>query len=52
MVRKICIYTTEEVKCLSPKIKHIVHEVARPDKTVPDTDIGTEEQSSNAGPSC
>lgn len=52
MARKICIYTTEEVKCLSPKIKHLVSEEARPDKIVPDADIGTEEQSSNAGPSC
>lgn len=52
MARKICIYTTEEVKCLSPKIKHLVSEEAIPDKMVPDTDIGTEEQSSNAGPSC
>ena len=31
MARKICIYTAEEVKCLSLKIKHLVSEEAGPE---------------------
>lgn len=52
MVRKICIYTTEEAKRLSPKIKLPISEEIRPGKTVPDADIGSEEQSSNVGSGC
>ncbi|WOG82534.1 hypothetical protein DCAR_0101699 [Daucus carota subsp. sativus] len=52
MVRKICIYTTEEAKRLTPKIKPPVGEEIKPVKTVADSDIGTEEQSSNVGSGC
>lgn len=52
MVRKICIYTTEEAKRLTPKIKPTVGEETRPVKTAADSDTGTEEQSSNIGSGC
>ncbi|KAL8116385.1 hypothetical protein AgCh_022765 [Apium graveolens] len=52
MVRKICIYTTEEAKRLTPKIKPTIGEETRPVKTVADSDIGTEELSSNIGSGC
>jgi auxin response factor len=49
MVRKIIIYTTEEVKNLTPKIKFVVDDETRALKPVLNTDISTEEQSSNIG---
>ncbi|KAL2491076.1 Auxin response factor 1 [Abeliophyllum distichum] len=48
MVRKIYIYTTEEAKKLSPRIKLPLPEV-KPSKLVPDAAISTEEQSSTMG---
>ncbi|KAM7474523.1 hypothetical protein LguiB_021766 [Lonicera macranthoides] len=52
MVRKIFIYTTEEAKNLSPKIKLVLDDETRPPKPVPNADISTEEQSSNLGSGC
>lgn len=48
MVRKICIYTTEEARSLSRKMKLTVIKENRPGTTISDADIGIEEQSSNA----
>ncbi|CAA2980278.1 auxin response factor 1 [Olea europaea subsp. europaea] len=48
IARKIYIYTTEEAKKLSPKIKLPFHEV-KPGKLVPDAAISSEEQSSTMG---
>ncbi|KAA8536621.1 hypothetical protein F0562_029099 [Nyssa sinensis] len=49
MVRKIFIYTNEEVKKLSPKIKLSVCEERLACKLASDAAVGTEEQSSNVG---
>uniref|UniRef100_A0A2P2PHZ7 Auxin-responsive protein n=1 Tax=Rhizophora mucronata TaxID=61149 RepID=A0A2P2PHZ7_RHIMU len=50
MVRKIFIYTSEEVKRLSPKIKFLGNEVKG---TKPDADaVNTEDHSSVVGPGC
>ncbi|KDP42510.1 hypothetical protein JCGZ_00307 [Jatropha curcas] len=54
MVRKIFIYTTEEVKRLSPKIKFPVNEEGKAAKADVDTDgaVTMEDQSSIVGPGC
>lgn len=46
MVKKIFIYTTEEVKKLSPKIKLPISEDVKPSKPDSDVAVGTEDQSS------
>lgn len=46
MVRKIFIYTAEEVKRLSPKIKFPVNEERKPTKPDPETTANNEERSS------
>ncbi|XP_073287698.1 auxin response factor 1-like isoform X3 [Primulina huaijiensis] len=48
MVKKIYIYTAEEAKRLSPKIKHLLTEV-KSSKLLSDASIGAEEQSSTMG---
>ncbi|XP_073045506.1 auxin response factor 1-like isoform X2 [Primulina eburnea] len=48
MVKKIYIYTAEEAKRLSPKIKHPLTEV-KSSKLLSDATIGAEEQSSTMG---
>lgn len=48
MVKKIYIYSTEEAKRLSPKIKLPLAEV-KSGKLVSDAAVGTEEQSSTVG---
>ncbi|KAE8007887.1 hypothetical protein FH972_004446 [Carpinus fangiana] len=52
MVRKIFIYTTEEVKKLSPKIKLPVPAEAKPGKLDAEVAVNTEDQSSIVGPGC
>lgn len=52
MVRKIFIYTTEEVKRLSPKIKFPVPTEAKPVKPDVEVAVNTEDQSSIVGPGC
>ncbi|EXB80401.1 Auxin response factor 1 [Morus notabilis] len=52
MVRKIFIYTTEEVKMLSPKIKLPVNEEAKPGKLDCEVAVNPEDQSSIVGPGC
>ncbi|KAJ9687723.1 hypothetical protein PVL29_016272 [Vitis rotundifolia] len=53
MVRKIFIYTAEEVKRLSPKIKMPVMEEIKPGKLDSDVAVaGTDDQSSVVGPDC
>lgn len=52
MVRKIYIYTAEEVKRLSPKTKLPVNEEVKPAKPDVDTAINTEDRSSIVGPGC
>ncbi|KAJ9159097.1 hypothetical protein P3X46_024628 [Hevea brasiliensis] len=54
MVRKIFIYTSEEVKKLSPKIKLPVNEEIKATKadTEPDTAVNMDDQSSVVGPGC
>lgn len=52
MVRKIFIYTVEEVKRLSPKSKISVEEDAKPGYTGAELPAASEEQSSAVGPSC
>lgn len=52
MVRKIFIYTTEEVKRLSPKIKLPVPTEAKPVKPDVEVAVNTEDQSSIVGPGC
>ncbi|KAJ8429963.1 hypothetical protein Cgig2_032088 [Carnegiea gigantea] len=51
MVRKIFIYTSEEVKHLSPKNK-LVAEDGKPSNVDADVPAASEEQSSAVGPSC
>ncbi|KAI4298904.1 hypothetical protein L6164_032417 [Bauhinia variegata] len=50
VVRKIFIYTTEEVKKLSPKIGLPINDEAKPDKL--DATVNTEDQSSVVGNGC
>ncbi|GAB4848561.1 Arf GTPase arf1 [Ancistrocladus abbreviatus] len=50
MVRKMFVYTSEEVKRLSPKIKLPVPEETKPSKMDPDVAAGSEDQSSAIGP--
>jgi auxin response factor len=52
MVRKIFIYTTEEVKKLSPKIKLPVRAEAKAGKPDAEVAVNTEDQSSIVGPGC
>lgn len=54
MVRKIFIYTSEEVKRLSPKIKLPVNEEIKATKADgdPDAAVNMEDQSSVVGPGC
>ncbi|KAK9286045.1 hypothetical protein L1049_014424 [Liquidambar formosana] len=52
MVKKIFIYTAEEVKSLSPKIKLPVGEEIKPGKLTPNGAVGTEDQSSVVGSGC
>lgn len=52
MVKKIFIYTSEEVKRLSPKSKISVEEDAKPGYVDADLPAASEEQSSAVGPSC
>lgn len=52
MVKKIFIYTSEEVKRLSPKSKISVEEDAKPGYIDADLPAASEEQSSAVGPSC
>lgn len=51
MVRKIFIYTSEEVKHLSPKNKLVVED-GKPSNVDADMPAASEEQSSAVGPSC
>ncbi|XP_073065898.1 auxin response factor 1-like isoform X3 [Primulina eburnea] len=51
MVKKIYIYTAEEAKKLSPKIKLSLNEV-KSSKLLSEADIGAEEQSSTVGSGC
>ncbi|BBG96246.1 auxin response factor 2 [Prunus dulcis] len=50
MVRKIFIYTVEEVKRLSPKIKLTLNEDVKPGKPDSEAVVNTEDQSSIVGP--
>nr|WGH73267.1 binding protein transporter ARF1A1 [Mangifera indica] len=52
MVRKIFIYTAEEAKNLSPKIRFSANEEVKPAKPDIDTVMNTEDQSSIIGPGC
>lgn len=52
MVRKIYIYTRDEVKTLSPKIKLPINEEVNPGKPDSDVAVGTEDQSSVVEPGC
>lgn len=54
MVRKIFIYTSEEVKRLSPKVKLLANEEVKAAKTDANGDavVNTEDQSSIVGPGC
>ncbi|XP_050210701.1 auxin response factor 1 [Mercurialis annua] len=54
MVRKIFIYTSEEVKRLSPKTKLLINEEVKAPKGDSDTDatVNMEDQSSVVGPGC
>lgn len=52
MVRKIFIYTTEEVKRLSPKIKLPVNDEVKPCKPDSEVAVNTEDQLSIVGPGC
>lgn len=52
MVGKIFIYTTEEVKMLSPKIKLPVNQDAKPGKLDSEVAVNPEDQSSIVGPEC
>jgi len=51
-VRKIFIYTAEEVKKLSPKIRLPMNEKVNPSKQDSEAIVNPEDQSSNMGPSC
>ncbi|KAI5335690.1 hypothetical protein L3X38_025824 [Prunus dulcis] len=50
MVRKIFIYTIEEIKRLSPKIKLTLNEEVKPGKPDSEAAINIEDQSSIVGP--
>ncbi|CAL5378098.1 unnamed protein product [Camellia sinensis] len=50
MVRKIFIYTNEEVKKLSPKVKLPASDEVKPCKSASDNAVGTEDQLSDVGP--
>lgn len=50
MVRKIFIYTNEEVKKLSPKVKLPASDEVKPCKSALDNAVGTEDQLSDVGP--
>ncbi|KAI8532020.1 hypothetical protein RHMOL_Rhmol11G0180500 [Rhododendron molle] len=50
MVRKIFIYTNEEVNKLSPKVKLPVSEEVKPCESASDAAAATEDQSSDVGP--
>ena len=50
MVRKIFIYTSEEVKKLSPKVKLVVNDEVKPCESASDAVVGTEDQLSDVGP--
>lgn len=52
MVRKIFIYTTEEVKMLSPKIKLPVNEDAKLGKQEFEVAVNPDDQSSIVEPGC
>lgn len=52
MVRKIFIYSTEEAKRLSPKIKLSENDEIIQGKPAGNADVSTEEQSSNVGSGC
>ncbi|KAK6267593.1 hypothetical protein QUC31_011753 [Theobroma cacao] len=52
MVRKIFIYTSEEVKKLSPKIKLPVNDDSKPAKPGVDTVVNTDDRSSVVSPGC
>ncbi|PON66617.1 Auxin response factor [Parasponia andersonii] len=52
MVRKIFIYTTEEVKMLSPKIKLLVNKDAKSGKQEFEVAVNHDDQSSIVGPGC
>lgn len=51
VVRKIFIYTQEEVKKLSPKIGLPINEV-KPSKVDSEAAVNSDDQSSTVGPSC
>ncbi|PSS29108.1 Auxin response factor like [Actinidia chinensis var. chinensis] len=50
MARKIFIYTSEEVKKLSPKVKLPVNDEVKPCESASDAVVGTEDQLSDVGP--
>jgi len=52
MVKKIFIYTSEEVKRLSPKIKHPAEEEVKGIGDNADAAVNTEDRSSTIGPGC
>ncbi|XP_021888215.1 LOW QUALITY PROTEIN: auxin response factor 1-like [Carica papaya] len=52
IVRKIYIYTSEEVKKLSPKTKFLVNEEVKPVKLDTDVAVNTEDRSSIVGSGC
>lgn len=52
VVRKIFIYTPEEVKKLSPKIGLPINEVVKPSKVDSEAAVNSDDQSSTVGPSC
>lgn len=52
MVRKIFIYTTEEVKRLSPKIKLSVNEEVKPGKADSEGVVNNDDQLSIVGSGC
>ncbi|KAI4296146.1 hypothetical protein L6164_036128 [Bauhinia variegata] len=52
VVRKIFIYTVEEVKKLSPKIGLPINDEAKPGKLDSEAAVNTEDQSSIVGPGC
>ncbi|KAL5096239.1 hypothetical protein RYX36_000566 [Vicia faba] len=52
VVRKIFIYTPEEVKKLSPKIGLLTNEEGKPSKLDSDAVVNLEDQSSIVGPGC
>lgn len=52
VVRKIFIYTAEEVKKLSPKIGILINEEGKPSKQDSEAIVNPEDQSSIVGPGC